>query len=98
MRKSVAIFGSILICVFLLGFGAKEPTSQASQSVAGAPTVVVDRSFGKMPLYFIRNEGQVDSRVGYYIQGKDKTIYFTSEGLTYVLSEIKGGERGCVAK
>jgi hypothetical protein len=92
MKKSVAIFTGILICVFLLGFGAKEPISQATRSLAGTPTVVVDRSFAKMPLYFIRNEGQVDSRVGYYIQGKDKTIYFTSEGLTYVLSEERMGD------
>ena len=39
-----------------------------------------------MPLYFIPNEGQVDARVAYYLQGKDKTIYFASEGLTYVLN------------
>jgi hypothetical protein len=45
-----------------------------------------------MPLYFIPNHGQVDSRVAYYLQGKDKTIYFTSEGLTYVLSGRTEGE------
>jgi hypothetical protein len=47
-----------------------------------------------MPLYFIRNKGQVDSRVSYYIQGKDKTIYFTSQGLTYVLSGRGEGGHG----
>jgi hypothetical protein len=34
----------------------------------------------------------MDVRVAYYLQGKDKTIYFTSEGLTYVLSERRAGE------
>jgi phosphoribosylcarboxyaminoimidazole (NCAIR) mutase len=34
----------------------------------------------------------MDARVAYYLQGKDKTIYFTSEGLTYVLSERSAGE------
>jgi hypothetical protein len=39
-----------------------------------------------MPLYFIPNEGQVDARVAFYIQGKDKSISFSSDGLTYVLT------------
>jgi len=37
------------------------------------------------PLYFIDNHGQVDEQVGYYVQAKDKTLYFTSEGVTFVL-------------
>src|SRR4030042_7066345 len=100
MRKSSAIFAGVLIGVFLLGFGTKGPVSEAGQSVAGPASLVVDRSFGRMPLYFIRNEGQVDSRVGYYVQGKDKTIYFTPEGLTYVLDErapAKDGDKKAAA-
>lgn len=46
----------------------------------------VDKDFGKMPLYFIANRGQMDGRVAYYVQGKEKTIYFTSEGLTLALN------------
>jgi hypothetical protein len=72
MIKPLAIFAGILICVSLLGFGGRQSVSQAGQSLAAKPTLVVDRSFGKMPLYFIRNEGQVDPSVGYYVQGKDK--------------------------
>ncbi|MBE3117381.1 MAG: SBBP repeat-containing protein [Candidatus Atribacteria bacterium] len=46
-----------------------------------------------MPIYFIPNKGQVAAQVDYYVQGKDKTIYFTSEGLTYVLSERSAEEQ-----
>jgi hypothetical protein len=53
MRKSLAIFAAVLICVFLAGF-----------------------------------------QVAYYVHGNDKTIYFTSEGLTYLLSERGVGEDG----
>jgi len=35
----------------------------------------------------------MDTQVAYYLQGKDKTIYFTSEGLTYVLSERSAEEQ-----
>ena len=43
--------------------------------------------FGKMPVNFIPNRGQLDERVAYYIQGKDKTIYFGAEGLTFALTK-----------
>ena len=47
--------------------------------------VKIDNDYGKMPLFFIPNHGQMDKKVYYYVQGKDKTVYFTSEGITYSL-------------
>jgi hypothetical protein len=67
-------------------------TNGASQTTRANGQGKIDQDFGRMPLYFIPNHGQVDSRVAYYIQGRDKSIYFTSAGLTYVLSEAKAGE------
>ena len=43
-------------------------------------------SFGKLPPYFIENRGQVDSRVAYYLQGRDSAVYFTAGGLTFALA------------
>jgi hypothetical protein len=43
----------------------------------------------QVPLYFIENQGQVEKPVAYYVQGQDKTLYFTPQGLTFVLD---GGE------
>ncbi|MFN8459054.1 MAG: FG-GAP-like repeat-containing protein, partial [Anaerolineae bacterium] len=61
-------------------------------------------AFGQLPLYFIENQGQLDDRVAYYIQGHDKTLYFTQEGITFalspslvaepVLSEVEGEGQG----
>lgn len=42
--------------------------------------------FGKLPLYFVENRGQLDKRVGYYVEGSDRTIYFTNQGLTFALN------------
>jgi hypothetical protein len=42
-------------------------------------------------LYFIENRGQLDQQVGYYLQGRDKTLYFTPTGLTLVLTEAMPG-------
>ncbi len=47
----------------------------------------VDESFGKLPLYFIENRGQADETIAYYIQGKDKSVYFSEEGVTFVLTK-----------
>ena len=40
-----------------------------------------------MPLYFIENRGQLDSRVAYYVQGRDTALYFTADGMTLALTD-----------
>ena len=39
----------------------------------------------QLPLYFVENRGQVDSQASYYIQGSDKILYFTPQGVTYIM-------------
>lgn len=56
---------------------------QKSSIVMPSP---VQTSLSQMPLYFIANQGQMDSRVTYYVQGSDKTLYFTPEGVTFTLT------------
>ena len=46
----------------------------------------LDASFGKLPLYFVENGGQLDSRVAYAVQGGDTSAYFTSKGVTLSLT------------
>jgi len=96
MRKFLTILSGALTIVFLTGSGEQGPkvqtTSAQISSISSSAALKIDRDFGKMPLYFIPNQGQMDAQVAYYLQGKDKTIYFTSEGLTYVLRERSAGE------
>lgn len=49
-----------------------------------------ESSFGRLPLYFIENRGQMDEAVSYYVQGLDKTLYFTSRGLSITLKDEAG--------
>ncbi|MGE5343542.1 MAG: SBBP repeat-containing protein [Candidatus Omnitrophota bacterium] len=72
------------------------PSSKGEVSQSELNKIKIDKNFGKMPLYFIPNEGQLDKRVFYYVQGKDKTIYFTSEGVTFSLSEKNKQKRWTV--
>jgi uncharacterized repeat protein (TIGR01451 family) len=46
----------------------------------------IKEDYGQLPLSFVENRGQLDSRVGYYLQGRDKAVYFTSEGITFTLT------------
>jgi len=64
-------------------------TSQATPDSATRARIVKD--FGKLPVLFIENRGQMDPRVAYYIKGHDKALYFTSKGLTFALT---GSDKG----
>jgi hypothetical protein len=72
------------LATMLLAFLAL-PTSPAP--IARAATTRLDDQWGKMPLYFIANQGQLDARVAYYVQGSDKTLYFTPDGVTFALTD-----------
>jgi hypothetical protein len=90
------------ICVFIpavlftVGFQLPHRTPQnspASPSIrvqkaalGSIPRVATDLDFGKTPLYFIPNQGQMDDRIAFYIQGKDKNLYFSPEGMTLSLN------------
>jgi hypothetical protein len=44
------------------------------------------QSFGQLPLLFVENQGQWDEQVAYAVQGSDKTLYFTPDGITFALT------------
>jgi Beta-propeller repeat len=58
----------------------------ASVEVSQAERSRVAEAFGRLPLYFIANQGQVDDeQVSFYVKGADKTLYFTPDGITFAL-------------
>jgi len=63
---------------------APPPSAPAGGSIQARP------DFGKMPVSLIPNRGQLAEQIDFYIQGKDKTIYFGSEGLTIILTKAAG--------
>ncbi len=69
---------------------ASDEASAVTPVAAGRPAAARLENYGKLPLYFVENRGQLDARVAYYVQGRDKSIYFTSRGVTYALTG--GGE------
>jgi len=41
------------------------------------------------PLFFIQNKGQLDPWVSFYLQGGDRNIYFSQDGITITMSGLK---------
>jgi hypothetical protein len=62
-----------------------ERPTQPSRTAGLRSVLSVSERLTQLPLYFIENRGQIDERVAYYVQGKDKALYFTPQGLTFVL-------------
>ncbi len=79
--------GLLLAATILLQIQAPIPNRQVpTEEVPEAVQQQVLEVYGKLPLYFIENQGQLDPRVAYYIQGGDKSIYFTGSGVTFALT------------
>ncbi len=76
----------------LKGASRSQRRSSSPSQPAQPERARVSEAFGKLPLYFIENRGQFDERVAYYLQGSDKTVYFTAEGLTFALNGRGEGE------
>jgi len=106
--RAVAVLALVIAVSLLPGvrFGAERngEGDTGSTAFAGLHTIVqAQTDWGQMPLYFIANQGQLDARVAYYVQGRDKTLYFTPDGVTFALtsaqppSPVRRGDGGEVS-
>jgi|GEM_PF-3350645 len=77
------MFQKTSFMLFLVVFLGTDSTAADS---APADTARVQQTYGRLPLYFVENQGQIDNEdVAYYVKGADKTLYFTPEGVTFTL-------------
>ncbi len=83
----VIALAALILALVLLPGGVQAATVETGVSELGAQT---QSDWGQMPLYFVANQGQVDGAVTFYIPGKDKTLYFTPQGLTFALTGTSG--------
>ncbi|OGD21619.1 MAG: hypothetical protein A2W03_16890 [Candidatus Aminicenantes bacterium RBG_16_63_16] len=88
MKRS-RIVPMVFSCLIILAAGNDERAGRQlapeGQGTMLGSFVKSDGEFGRMPLSFIPNRGQVDAQVAYYIQGTNKTLYFTPGGITFSL-------------
>jgi hypothetical protein len=90
VRKFFSILSIIFISILTI-FISKVP----SQKLDPAPLLKPDLNFGKIPLYFISNEGQVHKQAEFYAKASRYTLWITKEGLVFdstKRSEVRGQE------
>jgi beta-propeller repeat-containing protein len=86
--RSFAV-AAVIACVLSGGFTVRAEAVGASKSTRARALA----SYGRLPLAFVPNAGQSDSRVRYLAQSGDSTLFFTDRGVTMVVS----GSRRAVA-
>jgi len=85
MRLFILLLLQFVILLPLSGYAAEAPKVKAEALQKAA----VARAYGKLPLYFIRNDGQVDSAVRFYERGAVHSTFFTANGLVLALAKDK---------
>jgi hypothetical protein len=76
----------MLVATVVAGCSGSAPLSGQGPGSEVATKARVEAALGKLPLYFIENQGQADPRVSYYVQGRDTSVYFSSNGVTFALT------------
>ncbi len=70
---------------------AKEISNAKNRdSIDDATKAVIVESYGKLPLSFMRNDGQMDERVEFYERGNGHSTFFTNEGVYLELFNSRG--------
>lgn len=96
-NKYSEIFGLLFILFLLWGnyLGVvhgdvkhKDKDGVQSMQIDGVTKAKVEDDYGKLPLYFIHNDGQINEKVRYYEKGNGHAMFFTERGV--YLSLISG--------
>lgn len=90
LKRQASILIVIASLALLLAFVAVQAATNNHQLAAVSSSSEYHQlapTYGNLPLLFIANEGQMDSKVKYYEQGYGNAIYFTEKGVHFVLRQ-----------
>ena len=93
IMKKILYFLSLLGILGLLadtGWTFSVPDTVQTKDYAPSTPIKADKentlkAYGKLPLYFIKNKGQIDPKVRFYVKTSGQTLYFTDEGIVFDL-------------
>ncbi|MHB1457735.1 MAG: DUF7948 domain-containing protein [Armatimonadota bacterium] len=78
-----------LLAIISLLFSSTEPAISAVQKMDAR----VAASYGKLPLSFVENKGQMDKRARFVIRGPRASAYFRNDGVTFDLWDASKKDR-----
>lgn len=90
IKNSAALVALLLLLFNQLAWPARE--SVAVGGLSDEASLEVEKrsalnTLEEVPLQFLENRGQLDAEVKFYLQGRDKSVYFTQQGITISLTE-----------
>jgi hypothetical protein len=95
LRKT--LFGSATFAILLLmvayPLSDLMPNNRCVDNPDLTTTAGIQQAYGKLPLLFIENQGQLDSTVEYYIKSPAQTLYLTQDGIVFDLTRHSQAER-----
>jgi hypothetical protein len=84
--QSVSVVVLVPFLCLGLGCGKKESAEKETKTTEAQKAQVV-QAYGKLPLSFTENRGQVAEPVRFYIRGSQGTVYYTPEEVVYDVVE-----------
>jgi len=87
MKKTVLVLKSLFLFVFLVLLSFKNvivvKAENQDQRQKISKSLKISPDYGKIPLYFIPNEGQVNEKALFYAKASRYTLWMTKEGLVF---------------
>lgn len=77
----VALLVLLMAGIYPLADTSRQPLSVDCEDEATEARVL--EAYGKLPLLFIPNQGQIDDQAEYYTKAPGQTLYFTSDGIVF---------------
>jgi hypothetical protein len=98
-HKAVFISVAFLILSLMLVYPLSDlvPQNRSADTVASPTKERIQEAYGKLPVLFIENQGQLDSMVEYYIKTPAQTLYFTKDGIIFDLTRCDQAEASGMA-
>jgi len=94
MKLFIYLLLQIIIFMPVASFAAEGNSNSLVQNqkteVTEAQKAGIIKTYGKLPLYFIENNGQVNRQVSFYERGAGHATFFTSDGVVLSLSKGDG--------
>jgi hypothetical protein len=84
--KTICLTIALFALALLLNQNNISHRTVAAHDAATESSKAAKEAFGKLPLYFLENQGQLDPRVSFYVPGREQTLYFTPQGISFALT------------
>ena len=81
--KIILTITLFLMAMPVLGWAS---TGEMETDTTDVEKAQVMKTYGKLPLYFIENDGQIDKKVRYYERGSGHSSFFTKDGVSISLT------------